>query len=317
MNIKAALAALIEDAATAHFAIGVSGGADSLALTLMMARAYPGQVTALTVDHRLREASAAEAQQVSMWCAAAQIPHHILPWQNPAASGNIQAEARAARYALLESWCAAHQIPYVLSAHNRDDVAETLLMRLARGAGVRGLAAMQPKRALSPTVTLLRPLLHVPHADLVVYLEGRNQGWIEDPSNQSRAFDRVKVRQWLQQPPLEALNAQRLAASAQALASADAALDWAAQRCFADLATAVAGAITFRSRNELLTLPGELIRRLLLHAMDLARGPALPPRQEELDRLCAQLKDPDWRGCTLGKCQFAPVGAGFRVKAEG
>jgi tRNA(Ile)-lysidine synthase len=316
MNIQTAIAALIEDVATAKFAIGLSGGADSLALTLMMAHVFPGRIVALTVDHGLRAESGKEALQVAQWCADAHIPHHILRWQTPAVSGNIQGQARSARYSLLQIWCAGNGIPYVLSAHNRDDVAETLLMRLARGAGVRGLAAMQAKRALSPSVTLLRPLLNLPHSALVDYLVARNQRWIEDPSNQNRAYDRVKVRQWLQQPPLDIMSAERLAMSAQALAHADAALAWSAQRCFDELASAQIGVVTFRSRLDLLALPTELTRRLLLDAMDRVRGPALPPRQEELDRLYLMLADPLWRGSTLGRCKFTPVGGGFVMKSE-
>jgi tRNA(Ile)-lysidine synthase len=316
MTIEAAVAALVDDSASAHFAVAVSGGADSLALTYMMAEAFPGHVVALTVDHALRRESADEAAQVGRWCVKAQIPHHILKWEKPATSGNIQAQARTARYDLLKAWCVTHHIPYVLSAHNRDDVAETLLMRLARGAGVRGLSAMRAKRVLSPAITLLRPLLNMSHDALVAYLIARGQSWIEDISNQNLAFDRVKVRQWLQQPPLKTLSAERLAASARALAHADEALDWASNRCFTEMATVIAAVVTFRSRSELLALPVELVRRLLLQAMDAARGPALPPRQEELERLYTQLADPLWRGSTLGLCQFAPLGDGFRIKSE-
>ncbi len=316
MNIALAITALIQDTATTQFAIGLSGGADSMALTLMMADAFPGRIVALTVDHGLRAGSAAEAVQVAQWCADLHIPHHILRWQTPATSGNIQAQARTARYDLLQNWCAENHMPYVLSAHNRDDVAETLLMRLARGAGVRGLAAMPAKRALSATVTLLRPLLDQPHDALVEYLAVRDQRWIEDPSNQNRAYDRIKVRQWLQHPPLDTMSAQRLAMSAQALAQADAALLWSAQRCFDELAEVAAGVVTFQSRSDLLALPTELTRRLLLHAMDAVRGPAMPPRQEELERLYLMLADPLWRGSTLGRCIFAPIGDGFVMKSE-
>jgi tRNA(Ile)-lysidine synthase len=316
MNITSALAALIDDAATARFAVAVSGGADSMALVAMMAEAFPHRIVALTVDHALRTESAAEAQQVAQWCAAIEVPHHILRWETPATKGNIQAQARSARYELMRCWCDENEMGYVLSAHNREDVAETLLMRLARGAGVRGLAAMQAKRALSPNLILLRPLLKTSHAELVGYLETRQQPWIEDPSNQNTAFDRVKVRQWLAQPPQAHFSAERLAMSAQALAHADAALDWASARCFADMATVTDGRVMFRSRSELLALPSELIRRQLLRVMTVLRGPALPPRQEDLERLYAMLGDPLWRGSTLGKCRFAPAEEGFEVKSE-
>ncbi len=314
MSVKAALSALIADAESASFAIAVSGGGDSMALLRWMQGAYAGRITALTVDHGLRAESAAEAAQVAQWCAALQVPHRTLRWEHgPIISGNIQAQARAARYDLMRRWCESAQVPYLLTAHNRDDVVETLLMRLARGAGVRGLGTMPAVRALSPTVTLLRPLLHLSHAALLEELRACGQQWIEDPSNQNAIFDRVKMRQLLSQGLLDA---DRVAQSADALASANVALDWTMHHLFAEQAQSVAGVVTFRSRDDLLALPSELIRRLLLHAMEQARGPALPPRQEEMERLLAMLAATEWRGCTLGKCQFAPVGTGFRVKSE-
>jgi tRNA(Ile)-lysidine synthase len=313
LDIFSRVSTLIPEANTAHFAIAVSGGGDSMALLLMMHEAFPGRVTALTVDHGLRAESAAEAAQVAQWCAALQLPHTILHWAHGAISGNVMAAARTARYDLMRSWCEAQRVPYLLTGHNRDDVVETLLMRLTRGAGVRGLGTMPAVRALSPHVTLLRPLLHMSHAALLDILRARGQAWIEDPSNQNTHYDRVKMRQLL---ATGVLDPERVALSAQALASANVALDWATDRCFAEQASAEAGVVTFRSRADLLALPAEIIRRLLLQAMEMARGPALPPRQDDLERLLAALAAAEWRGSTLGKCIFAPFRAGFQVKSE-
>jgi tRNA(Ile)-lysidine synthase len=313
VSIKAALSALIPDADTASFAVAVSGGGDSMALLHLLHEACPGRVNALTVDHGLRAESEQEAAQVAQWCAALHVPHVTLPWVHGAITGNVQAQARVARYALMRDWCEAQRVPYLLTGHNRDDVVETLLMRLARGAGVRGLGTMPAVRPLSPQVTLLRPLLDMSHAMLLDILRARNQPWIEDPSNQNSIYDRVKMRQLLASGLLDP---DRLAHSANALASANEALDWAMDRVFAEQAFAEAGVVTFRSRDDLLALPRELIRRLLLKAMEQARGPALPPRQEEIERLLAMLASAQWRGCTLGKCQFTPAGTGFQVKSE-
>jgi tRNA(Ile)-lysidine synthase len=313
LDIVNRLSALIPDADTAPFAIAVSGGGDSMALLLMMHAAFPGRVSALTVDHGLRAESATEAAQVSAWCAAMAVPHVSLRWAHGAITGNLMAAARAARYDLMCAWCEGQRVPYLLTGHTRDDVVETLLMRLTRGAGVRGLGTMPAVRSLSPQVTLLRPLLHLGHAALLDSLRARGQAWIEDPSNQNAQFDRVKMRQLLGQGVLDP---ERVAMSAHALASANVALDWATARCFAEQAITVAGVVTFRSRANLLALPAEIIRRLLLQAMEIVRGPALPPRQDDLERLLVAFAAADWRGSTLGNCIFAPCGAGFRLKSE-
>jgi tRNA(Ile)-lysidine synthase len=177
-------------------AVAVSGGGDSMALALLAdawARARGGAVTALTVDHGLRPEAAAEAAQVAAWCAARGIAHVILTHTGPVPRSGVQAAARAARYRLLEAWCRAHRVLHLLLAHQRDDQAETVAIREAAGSGLDGLAGMA---AISErdAVRLLRPLLEVPRARLRDVLIGRDQEWIEDPSNRNPAFTRVRVR---------------------------------------------------------------------------------------------------------------------------
>ena len=126
-------------------AVGVSGGADSLALVLLAdrwARARRGSVLALTVDHALRDGSAAEAAQVGHWLAARGIAHEVLRWDGPKPATAIQETARAARYRLLGQRCAGTGILHLLLAHHRDDQAETVLLRRAQGSGRDGLAGM-------------------------------------------------------------------------------------------------------------------------------------------------------------------------------
>jgi tRNA(Ile)-lysidine synthase len=178
---------------TRRFAIACSGGADSLALALLMAEAFPGAVTALIVDHRLRTDSTPEARQVSAWLGARAIPHEILAWDTPKPSGGLQTAARDTRYALMTARCKALGLPTLLTAHHADDQAETLLLALKRGSGLAGLAGIPPIRMLNG-ITLLRPVLDVPKAALVAALQERQQDWIKDPSNENRRFDRVQVR---------------------------------------------------------------------------------------------------------------------------
>ncbi|MBM4438672.1 MAG: tRNA lysidine(34) synthetase TilS, partial [Actinobacteria bacterium] len=126
-------------------AVAVSGGADSLALTLLAdewARRTGRSIAALTVDHGLRPDSAAEASQVGAWLAAARIRHEVLRWEGQKPRSGIHAAAREARYRMLTSWCRENDVRDLLLAHHRDDQSETFLMRLARGSGPDGLAAM-------------------------------------------------------------------------------------------------------------------------------------------------------------------------------
>ena len=180
-----------------HLAVAVSGGPDSLALTLLLAEwthSRNGRLDALTVDHRLREGSTAEAQQVGRWLA--QLPgvkHRILTWSDPKPETGIQAAARDARYRLLAGYCRDHAILHLCVAHHRDDQHETHRLRAGHGSGAVGLAGMSAIRSLDG-VRLLRPLLGIAKAGLLALLTARDQAWIADPSNGNPAFERVRLR---------------------------------------------------------------------------------------------------------------------------
>ena len=175
-------------------AVGVSGGADSLALVLLAdrwARARRGSVLALTVDHGLRDGSAAEAAQVGRWLAARGIAHDILRWEGPKPATAIQEKAREARYRLLGARCAGAGILHLLLAHHLDDQAETVLLRRAHGSGRDGLAGMAAIRE-TDQLRLLRPLLGLAKRRLQASCKAAAQEWIEDPSN--RSFARGQLR---------------------------------------------------------------------------------------------------------------------------
>ena len=179
------------------FAIGVSGGADSLALALMAKEALPHcRLIALTVDHGLRPSSKKEAQYVAEIMKAHGIEHHILVWEGEKPTTGIEEQARAARYRLLCDWCKENGVKYLAIAHHLNDQAETFLMRLQRGSGLFGLSAMQEVSEKNG-ITLLRPLLHIPPQVMKDYLKERQIDWVEDESNQCTDFLRVKMRQFL------------------------------------------------------------------------------------------------------------------------
>lgn len=211
--------------------LAVSGGPDSLALLLLAAQALPGKIAAATVDHGLRAESAAEADFVAGICADLGVPHQILTVH--VAVGNVQAQARTARYAALEAWCAAEGLSALATAHHADDQAETLLLRLNRASGVAGLAGVRARgRVPGARLPLLRPLLDWRRAELEAVVAEAGIEPVRDPSNVDERFDRVRIRQAL--VGADWLKVEAVAASAAHLADADAALDWAAAREWAD-----------------------------------------------------------------------------------
>lgn len=281
------------------FAVAVSGGADSLALALLAAEAFPGRVTGVTVDHGLRPESAAEAVQVRGWLGLHRVPHATVRWEGEKPSGNLQATARLARYRLLAAWCRANGVPVLLSAHHQDDVAETLLQRLSRGSGLAGLAAMPALRRLDEGVWLARPLLDVPRARLRATLVARGQAWVEDPSNGDDRFDRARARRWLETQP--DLSARRLALAAHHLAEADSAIQWMVRRHVAmHVAHRDDGAVAVADPEAFLDVPGEVLRRSVAWCLSAVVAGAAP-RGAALDRLISGLRA--GRPSTLAGCQ--------------
>ena len=257
--------------------LAVSGGPDSVALLLLAQGARSGEVEAATVDHGLRAESGAEAAFVADLCRGLGIVHAVL---KPAApiEGNLQSAARAARYALLENWRAARGLDWVLTAHHADDQAETVLMRLNRGSGVGGLGGI---RAVNGRV--LRPLLGWRRTELERIVAAAGISPVTDPSNDDERFDRVRLRRQIRDA--DWLDPLAFAHSAEAVAEADEALDWAAEQLFA--ARAVCGGREVRLDPS--HLPRELLRRLVLRALRRVAADA-SPRGEELSRLMARLE---------------------------
>ena len=210
--------------------VAVSGGSDSLAL-LVLAKAWADQagrsLTALTVDHRLRPESADEAAAVAKLCATLGCAHQTLLWDAPRAQ---QAAARNARYRLMAEAIRGDRAAILLTGHTLDDVVETALIRRRRG--VRGpelagptLAAPLPLWPVSNPVTLLRPLIRTTRRDLQHWLHAQDVPWANDPSNQNPAYERVRMRQFLdRQTSLNSLARDAVCRKQEERAAADAAL---------------------------------------------------------------------------------------------
>ena len=182
-----------------RLAVGVSGGADSMALALLLhnwVRAKGGALTALTVDHGLRPGSAEEAAEAGRLLAARGLKHVVLRWDEEGPRSGIQAAARSARLRLLSDWCAREGVLHLALAHHAADQSETLVQRLWSGSGLDGLAAIAPVRELRHC-RLLRPLIAIAPERLRATLCAAGMPWLEDPSNDDTRFGRVQARRFL------------------------------------------------------------------------------------------------------------------------
>ena len=263
--------------------ISVSGGPDSLALLLLAAAARPGRIEAATVDHRLRAGSAEEAAVVGGVCASLGVSHEILVAEWPVRPETaVQERAREERYRLLADWATRRGLDAVATAHHLDDQAETFLMRLARGAGVRGLAGMRPvSRVPGGEIPLVRPLLGWRRSELEQVCTAAGVDPARDPSNQDEQFERIRIRRAL--GAADWLDPQSLASSAANLGQAEAALEWATQQEWAQAVTNGGAEIVYRPTDA----PPEIRRRIVSRAVArlATEGQGSELRGRELARL--------------------------------
>lgn len=257
--------------------LAVSGGPDSLALLLLCQEVAPRNFHVITVDHGLRPESVAEAAMVAVICAERHIPHHTLTLSLTGGSA-VQERARYARYAAMTARARELGLVALVTAHHADDQAETMLMRLNRGAGLRGLAGM---RAISqvptdPALPLLRPLLDWRRRDLADIVRCADLVAADDPSNRDSHYERVRVRDVM--AATQVFDIKAFATSANNLADADAALEWAVDGLWADFAQCPEG-FTWNARAD---VPRALALRLLERVLTALGAPF--PRGTDLVR---------------------------------
>src|SRR5882762_6396614 len=209
--------------------LAVSGGPDSIALMWLAARwrstlARGPRLIAVTVDHGLRAEAAAEARDVKRLARALDLPHRTMRWTGAKPKTGLPAAARAARYRLLAQAARASGATHILTAHTRDDQAETLLMRLLRGSGIAGLAAMA-RQSERDGVLLARPFLHVSKSQLIATLKKAKLGSADDPTNRDLNFTRPRLRTLMPVLAAEGGDTRNLARLAARLARANQAVE--------------------------------------------------------------------------------------------
>ncbi|OAF18945.1 tRNA lysidine(34) synthetase TilS [Bradyrhizobium neotropicale] len=309
--------------------LAVSGGPDSVALMWLAARwqrslAHGPRLVAVTVDHGLRPEAAREARDVKRLATVLELTHRTMRWTGPKPKTGLPAAARQARYRLLARAARAAGATHVLTAHTRDDQAETLLMRLLRGSGIAGLSAMA-RISEREGIMLARPLLDIPKSQLVATLKRAKIGFADDPSNRDTAFTRPRLRALLPQLAAEGGDARGLARLAARLARANAAVEVltdGAERFLRlrDRGDASHGlpARSFEA-SAFASLPEEVRLRLLLRAINALghEGPAELGKVEALMAMLDQAIAGDARTPAKGRPLLKQTLAGALISLAG
>lgn len=298
-HLTSQLAQLLPDK-NGRFAIAFSGGGDSTALVHAL-KDHPQRGPVFIVDHALRLGSKAEAQAAKSFAQSCGYETNVLTWDHNAPQTGLQEKARRARYGLMGDACRNLGIEYLLTAHNQDDQAETLLMRYDKQTDWRGAAGIAvvshapvwPELAM---VNICRPVLDVSRQELRDYNLSHNLAWAEDPSNENRDYSRIRARDYLKN---HAALKSDLLETARELARG---VSWEHENLRTELDTAEfgpAGDITFH------TLPSLELLGLALRCVG---GGGMPIPRQRLAGLYHKLKTDEVKALTLRGAQAVKEG---------
>lgn len=297
------LRAVVDAAGDGSVLVALSGGGDSTALLHFLADIAPKRLIAGVVDHALRAGSAEDAQSAAEVATQRGVRAEIMRLSWSEGAKRAQAAFRAARYEALAACAQRNGARVIALGHTRDDQAETAAMRAARG-GVGGMRRFAPAPVWpeGAGIALARPLLGARRAALRAWLADRDARWIEDPSNENTAYERVRVRRTLSDADIA-----RLASEADAHAAAEIARDREAAAWIAMHARFTAGAIALAAPPPLRAL-GALAAA--------AAGCIRSPPAAAVARLAARMAAPGFRGAALGGARISAAQGAFLIRRD-
>ncbi len=299
-----------------QIAVAVSGGADSMALAILLkgwCDKNKIDLTAITVDHGLRAESASEAETVSAWMKNLDIRHVVLKLKDLPET-RIQENARINRYQIMAEYCRRNGITHLLTAHHLDDQFETLIMRMARGSGLKGLCGIQKERQMDG-VLLVRPVLDFAKSDLIEICENNNQDWVRDPSNKDLKYDRVQIREHSKVLDNIGLTAKMLEKTRYKLSGA-------ANFILSELEKANSKIITRSNEkaavdyDEFLKLHPYLQKEMLESLLKEYGDNAYPPKSASLENLLKKIQGRSFNGATLHNCIVSVSGRDLVIRPE-
>jgi tRNA(Ile)-lysidine synthase len=288
-----------------EFAVGVSGGADSLCLSVLSkfyTSQFKNEIFFLIVNHNLRKDSHKEALKVQHILKKNKIESKVLNWEGKVPKSNIQSNARNIRYSLVSNFCKKKKIKYFVTAHHTDDQIENFFIRLFRGSGLTGLSSMTESVNYNSKLKIIRPFLGVKKTDLQFVTLKYFKTYIKDPSNKDMKFLRVRVREYLKNMEAEGLNTGNIIKTINNLLLANKALGHYKSK-------ALYNHTSFISKNKCLINKKifeeeaeEIIFKSFSDILSLVSGKYYPPRSKKIINLISRVKKAKYYKSTLGGC---------------
>lgn len=299
---------LLPSQPSTHIAVAVSGGADSLALCLLLhtwGQLHHLKLTAITVNHQLRSESTQEVEHVHQWLTRLGIHHETLVWTHQAINSSIQEGARDARYKLMINYCKQHSIQHLCLGHHQHDQWETFFMRLSHASGLKGLGGILP-HTVRDGINIYRPFLTIDPTLLKNYLTNFEQPWVEDPSNELVKYERIRWRQQISLLSGLGLSPAVINTVCEKLSEDDKAIDWSAQNW-------IDAQCKFNTQLKFMTspltlkhVPITLMKRIALRLASMVTGTLLSSAdvRHNMDSLCQKLTAEPFKAFTLGGCYW-------------
>jgi tRNA(Ile)-lysidine synthase len=287
-------------------AVAVSGGADSMCLAYLCDQCSQFQkadMVALIVDHGLRPESSREAAWVQKFLEKKGISAEILVWEGNKPKVNIHQHARKARYKLLTEYCKTNDIEYLLVAHNLEDQAETVLLRIYRGSGIDGISGISSKVKMNG-VTIMRPLLKCSRKQIEATLEQAGWEWVNDPSNTNVKYSRTQVRNLLNGLEEKDVWVNRLCLLADNAGRARLYLEKETKKAINSIVTIHFYGYALIDHEGFCALEEEIALRALSYCLKKISGNVYPPRFDSLKRIYKLIKQKHKIAATLWGCEL-------------
>jgi len=288
-----------------NFALGVSGGSDSLCLAYfgkIYASEHGNKIHVLIVDHNLRKESYQEALNVKKILGKKKIQSKIIRWKGQIPKSNIQKKARDLRYGILSNYCIKNKIKYFMTAHHGDDQIETFFIRLLRGSGLTGLSSMTLQTKYNNNLKIIRPFLNLEKKDLKYVTLNYFKTYIKDPSNKDEKFLRVRIRRYRKNMEKEGLDTKKIIKTVDNLASANQALNYYKSKALYKHASFVSKNKCVVNKKIFSEEAGEIIFKFFSDILSLVSGAYYPPRSKKVLNLINRLKKSKFNKSTLGGC---------------
>ena len=301
------------------FAVGVSGGADSLCLgylSKIYSSEFRNKIQILIVNHNLRKGSYKEALKVKKILKNKKIESKILNWTGGIPKSNIQKQARDIRYSLIFNYCLKKKIKYLVTAHHRDDQIENFFIRLFRGSGLSGLASMAENVNYNKKLKIVRPFLNIKKADLQYITVKYFKNYIKDPSNKNEKFLRVRIRKYRKNMQAEGLNTNNIIKTINNLLSANKAMNYYKNKAFNKHVSFLSKRKCIISEKIFFDEAQEVVFKSFSDILSLVSGKYYPPRSKKIISLINRLKKNEYNKSTLGGCIIEKKDGFFLVSKE-